>query len=164
MGGTSADVQDAEPDDVDDTTDPFAVASQQQNDYDDDRVAAFSQVQGNPSESSNALEFVAHQLVDPSNPVPRDMPDEGSSDINENCDDQSANNWWENSGSNEGFDFSTLENEGGFDDDFDPTNRTVQDTLNQDLPPHDDPFSEIVKSDNGDSPLDPFNNKGASNF
>lgn len=164
MGGTSADVQDAERDDTDNTADPFSTASQQQNESDDGRVAAFSQLQPNASESSNALEFVAHQLVDPSNPVPRNMLDEGRNNINENVDDQSANNWWENSGSNEIFDFNTLENEGGFDDEFDPTNRTVQDTFNQDLPLHDDPFSEIIKSDNVNSSVDAFYNKGALLF
>lgn len=164
VGGTSADVQDAEPNDTDDTEDPFAAASQQQNENDDGRVAAFSQVQPNSSESSNALEFVAYQLVDPSNPVPRNMLDEGRNNTNENVDELSANNWWENSGSNEVFDFNTLENEGGFDDDFDPTNRTAQDTFYPDLPLHDNPFSEIIKSTNVNSSVDPFDNKGALNF
>ena len=157
---TSADVHDAEPDEVEDLVDPFAEASQQQDELDDGRVAAFSQVQGNASESSNALEFVAHQLVDPSNPVPQDMSEESTDDVNENTDSQQANNWWENTGSNEVFDFNALETEGGFDDDFDPTNGMKEDMLKEDLPSQDDPFAEILNSDNTALSLDLFNSKG----
>jgi len=155
IGHTSADVHDAEPDDAEGSYDPFAEPSQQQNKYDDERVAAFSQIQGHTSESSNALEFVAHQLVDPSNPVPQDMAEESSNGSNENSDGQQSNNWWENAGSSEVFDFSALETEGGFDDAFDPTKGT-----GQLLPATDDPFADIVDSNNGGLDLEPLGSKG----
>jgi hypothetical protein len=83
------------------------------------------------------LEFVAHQLVDPSNPIPQIQPEHA--DNNEQPENPS--NWWDSTGNDQEFDFtrvenstgniddefssSRVENEGAFNDDFNPTDGLV---------------------------------------
>jgi hypothetical protein len=118
MGNTSADVWDAETRYIDDDDAMPSPTKSENSEHETDQVAAFSQVQGSGPESGSALEFVAHQLVDPSNPVPQ--MESNKSGEGEKTEDTSKD-WWESTG-NDSFAFTRVENEGGFNDDFNPTN------------------------------------------
>jgi hypothetical protein len=118
MGNTSAEVQDAETGYTNDESTSSLEISEGVEPV-DNQVAAFSQIQGSGSRGAAALEIVAHQLVDPSNPVPQMEPKQPHEKAPiENV----AKDWWDSSGNDDEFAVGRAENEGAFNDDFNPTN------------------------------------------
>jgi hypothetical protein len=116
---TSADVQDAEEGCTKDNSVVSSSTRSEHVELADDQVAAFSQVQGTGSLGATALEFVALQLVDPSIPVPQ-MQSKRLEDNEDQIGHPPSSNWWDPAGNDDEFAFSRVENEGGFNDDFNP--------------------------------------------
>ena len=79
-GATSADVENAIPFDTNHNGEDFFASKLEEQEAGTEKVNAFSQIQGSISHTDVALEFVANQLVNPSNHMPSDMPEERSSD------------------------------------------------------------------------------------
>ena len=156
---TSADVHYAE--NGDDVADPECLSQpfSEEEDF-NDQFAAFSQIQGSNSESAVALEFVAHQLVDPSNPVPHGIEHQKLKEEEPQIESMESNDIWGSAGDNEAFDFGSSKNPGEFDDDFDPTNKRSQETPEQPGSSLDDPFAEISASNVRNLSENPFNDEG----
>jgi hypothetical protein len=157
---TSADVHDAENGDA--VADPESLSQPfpEEEDSSNEQFAAFSQIQGSSSESAVALEFVAHQLVDPSNPVPQGMEPQELQEEEPRIESMESNDIWGSVGDSEALDFGSLKNPGEFDNDFDPTNKRSQETPEQPGSSVDDPFAEISASNVRNLSENPFNNKG----
>lgn len=144
---TSADVQDVENGDDEPPPEFLSMAFPQEDGTSNDPFAAFAQIQGSNSESAVALEFVAHQIVDPSNPVPQDMEPQQSEEEERQIESLEKDDIWGSVGNDELFDFeSGSKNPGEFDDEFDPTNKISQELLKDSNSLTDDPFVEIYTS------------------
>jgi hypothetical protein len=156
---TSADVHDAE--NGDDVADPESLSQpfSEEEDF-NDQFAAFSQIQGSNSESAVALEFVAHQLVDPSNPVPHGIEHQKLKEEDAQKGNVEIDDIWGSAGDSAAFDFGSSKNPGEFDDDFDPTNKSSEETPEQPGSSLDDPFAEISASNVRNLSENPFNDQG----
>jgi hypothetical protein len=141
---TSADVQDAENGDDEPEPESLSLAFSQEGGSSSNPFAAFAQIQGSNSGSSVALEFVAHQIVDPSNPVPQDMEPQLSGEEEQRTESLGNPDIWGSIGNHELFDFeSGSKNPGEFDDEFDPTSKVSQESLKHPNSSTDDPFAEV---------------------
>jgi hypothetical protein len=148
---TSADVQDAKNGDDEPERESLSLAFSQEDGSSSDPFAAFAQIQGSNSESAVALEFVAHQIVDPSNPVPQDMEPQQSIEEERQTESLGNPDIWGSIGSDELFDFeSGSKNPGEFDDEFDPTSKISQESLKHPNSSTDDPFAQFYVSNDLD--------------
>lgn len=137
------------------TEDNFNLLStEQDNQSTTDKVTAFSQVQVSSSQSITSLEFVAHQLIDPSDPVPQDMNPEKAVDDNNGESNTLDDKWWGVT-ENEEFNFATAQNESNA---FNSSNN--QHVQSQSME-EEDPFAQISQS-NGPQIPNLFTSTGIS--
>jgi len=115
MGNTSADVHDAQQGD-----NMTSSHESQQNNHHDEQVAAFSQVHEPLSQGVTGLEFVAHQLVDPSDDVPEEMSSERLDQ--KDREDESGERWWSSNEIGEKFNFGQQEEHQSATDAFESNN------------------------------------------
>ena len=149
IGNTSADVHGAEEGRTEDNFNLFS--PEQQADQPTDEVAAFSQVQGSISQGVTGLKFIAHQLVDPSNPVPHEMQPEKAVEHDNGVTNPLDDKLW-GLPDNEEFNFVTAEDQSNA---FNSSNSAYQHFSTE----SEDPFAQILQS-NGSHNTDPFATKG----
>ena len=136
MVNTSADVHDAQL--------PGNMTSShesQRDSHHEEQVAAFSQVHEPLSHGVTGLEFVAHQLVDPSDNVPQEMYSEtaGHKEV-------SGERWWSSNEIGDKFNFVQQDEEQSSPNAFEP------DSASEHLPvktedSQDDQFFQLLASD-----------------
>lgn len=104
MGNSSADVHDAQQAD----NMPSSHESQRDS-HQDNHVAAFSQIHEPLSQGVTGLEFVAHQLIDPSETVPQEMASQTS--VPAELGEVSGERWWSSNENGERFNFGQQDEE-----------------------------------------------------
>jgi hypothetical protein len=135
MGNTSADVHDAQ------LGGNMSSHESQQDSHHEEQVAAFSQVHEPLSQGVTGLEFVAHQLVDPSDNVPQEIHSEtaGQKEV-------SGERWWSSNEIGEKFNFGQQDEQQGSPNAFEP------DSASEHLPvkpkdSQDDQFFQLLASE-----------------
>lgn len=147
-GNVRTDVHDAKEGHIEDKFNNGHSFSPQQREQSTDKVNAFSQVQGSISESVTGLEIAAHQLVDPSNPVPKGIESESSAEHAKGFEDK----WFGSSENDQDFNFGGAEDQSNI---FSSNNSVFPEFSQQSEEAQADPFAQIVQSNRSQS-HDPF--------
>ena len=140
MGNTSADVHDAQQED---NTRSFHAS--QRDVHDENQFAAFSQVHESLSQGVTGLEFVAHQLVDPSESVPKEMTSQPPAPAG--LGDFSGERWWSSNENGDRFNFGQQDEGRNPGKAFDSNSDVSQHFPVKEEDINEDPFSQMLTSD-----------------
>jgi len=138
MGHTSADVHDAQHAD-----NMPSFHESQQDTHHDYHVAAFSQVHESLSQGVTGLEFVAHQLVDPSETVPQGMTSQTPAPASAG---EAGERWWSSNENAEQFNFGQQDEEQNPSNLFESSNDVSQHFPVKEEDSQEDPFSQLLAS------------------